>query len=369
MEHGPKNFNGDPHATRVLVAPLDWGLGHATRCISIIDALISLHCKVYILASGRGYFLLKKEFPDTVILRCKSPEIRYSGTGSRNGWVMGLQVPKLWLYYRRDHRLLRRLIQEHQIEGVISDNRFGMWSTRVPSVYITHQLHIKTGHSLLDKWAGRWHRRIINKYNACWVPDDAVRRLAGALSKPESLAVPVHYLGPISRFMQREPSDIQSDLLIILSGPEPQRTLFENLLRAGLKNYEGKVLMVRGLAGEEQRVVIEDNIRVVNFMGAQALNEAMLQSDMVISRCGYSTVMDLVKLKKRAVLVPTPGQGEQEYLAHHLMENKYFYCTPQQGFSLSRALEEASRFDGRVPEYDCNQYLQVITGWVSSLKS
>jgi len=368
-----EKININQRKQRVLIAPLDWGLGHATRCIPIIYALISLNFEVIIAVDGPIKNLLKKEFPDVVFTHLKGYKIRYSRQKSWLPVKLLSQFPKLlWRIYR-EHQQLKAIISAHKIDVVISDNRLGLYSTVIPSVYITHQLKIKTGNAFSERLAQKIHYFFINKYTACWVPDnESENNLAGELSHPlKKPAVPVKYLGPLSRFEKIE-TQKKYDVLVLLSGPEPQRTIFENLLQEELKKFTGTVLLVIGLpeAAENNSVADASNkITVVNHLAAGDLNKAIQQAKLVICRSGYTTIMDLIKLQQKAVLVPTPGQTEQEYLAKYLMEKKLFFAMPQNNFSLATALENAFNYPFVNITIEQGEYKKVITAFADELKT
>jgi uncharacterized protein (TIGR00661 family) len=356
---------------RVLVAPLDWGLGHATRCIPIIYSLLEQNFEVIIAADGLVKILLTKEFPDVVFTHLKGYNIRYS---NQKRWLplrlLG-QLPGLLLSIFREQQWLKSIVKEYRVDLIISDNRLGLHHVTIPSIYITHQLLIKTGNRFTEWLAQKVHYFFINKYNTCWVPDNAIGNdLAGVLSHPQQLpAIPVKYLGPLSRF-EKTDCEKKYDLLLILSGPEPQRTILEKILQEELKNFAGKVLLVRGLPGNTETVITNtDTITIADHLSATDLNTAIEQADWVICRSGYTSIMDLVKLGKKAILIPTPGQTEQEYLADYLLQQKRFYSVLQKDFSLTEALEHAKHFPF-VTTFAYNEnYKIVIEGLAATLKA
>jgi uncharacterized protein (TIGR00661 family) len=365
------NFNSDIPMKKVLVAPLDWGLGHATRCIPIIYSLIALKIEVVIAADGAIKNLLQKEFPDVVFTVLKGYKIHYSKS---RRWFYGsllLQFPKtLWRIYH-ENRWLKKMIAAHHIDAVISDNRFGLYTSKVPCIYITHQLKIKTGNSVTEWIAQKIHYHFINKYTCCWVPDnESPGNLAGALSHPQKLpATAIKYIGPLSR-LKKMLVEKKYDLLVLLSGPEPQRTLFEKLLMQELESFEGTCLIVKGLPGSTAKETGTESNRkiIVNHLSAADLNIVMQQSAMVICRSGYTSVMDLALLQQKAILIPTPGQTEQEYLAEYLMQQKLFFCIPQQDLSLKEALSKAALFNYQSFTTDNNAFKQVVDDFVVQLR-
>lgn len=350
-----------------MVAPLEWGLGHATRCIPIIKELIIQNCEVFIAAEGATFSLLKHEFPDVIFLPLMGYRVRYSRKKNFLPWKILSQFPKMTFTIYKEHQWLKKVVKEYKIDAVISDNRFGLYHSKIPCVYITHQLLIKTGNAFSEIIAKRIHYYFIKKYKECWVPDFEKAGLAGELSHPKKLPGNVKYIGCLSRFEIIQ-AEKKYDLLIMISGPEPQRTIFEQELLKELTSYPGKALFIRGLPGSNVELKNEnESLEIKNHISSQELNEAIMQSDMVISRCGYTTVMDLIKLQKQAILIPTPGQTEQEYLAKYLLEKKMFYTTDQEGFSLQTALEQSKKNSSPINKYNMEQYKNVIHQFVQSL--
>ncbi|MFT3703471.1 MAG: glycosyltransferase [Agriterribacter sp.] len=332
---------------KILVAPLDWGLGHATRCIPIINELLKAGCEVSIAAEGEVFALLQKEFPIVQFLDLPGYRIFYHSIKSIFRWKIALQIPRIMGAIRRENRWLNTLLQTHSFDAVISDNRFGLHHPALTSIFITHQLQIQSG---TGKWVDRWLRRInfrhISRFNECWIPDyKGEVNLAGNLSHSNKLPGNAYYIGPLSRFKKIDTS-VKYDLLMLLSGPEPSRTDWEKSLLNELTIFEGKTLFVRGLPGvcECEAPFGSERLDIVNHLSASELNMVIEQAEWVICRSGYTSVMDLVALEHRAILVPTPGQPEQEYLAAYLHQNKIFCCINQESFSIKKAIEEATSF-------------------------
>ncbi|KAA9041921.1 UDP-N-acetylglucosamine--N-acetylmuramyl-(pentapeptide) pyrophosphoryl-undecaprenol N-acetylglucosamine transferase [Ginsengibacter hankyongi] len=363
------NFNSLHYKPKILVTPLDWGLGHATRCIPIINELIYHQCEVIIAASGNGFFLLKKEFPSLVILRINSYKIRYSRRKSLLLFKLAVQVPGIAISIWREKLWLKKTITKYKIDAVISDNRPGMNNKKISSVYITHQLLIKTGNSFFEKIAQKIHYHFIKKFNYCWVPDYKVNGLAGELSHQDNSPLNILYIGPLSRFELSNGMQEKYDILISISGPEPQRTMFEKKILSQLCNFNKKVLLVRGLPNQHQDLKTDNElIKIINHLPAHELNKAFQQSKIIISRSGYTTIMDLVKLGKNAVLVPTPGQTEQEYLSNYLMKKNIFYSVEQDKFSLDKIYNYAPISQPVIMERGMDVYKKVIEEFLLSLK-
>lgn len=364
------NFNIPGNKTRVLVAPLDWGLGHATRCIPIISSLIQQNCTVIVAAEGQQRILLQKEFPGLQFIDLKGYRVQYSRYKFWMPFKLLFQMPKIFSCIYAENRWLKKVVKEYNINAVISDNRMGLFHKKISCIYITHQLMIKTGNRFTESIAQKIHYYYIDKFSACWVPDaEGSVNLAGALSHPARLPkVPVKYTGILSRF---ENKDVKAkfDLCIVLSGPEPQRTIFEKIFLDDLAKAEGSIFLVRGLPGETEIPELKNaSIEIKNHLPSDELSNIIRQAKLIISRCGYSTVMDLVKLQKKAILVPTPGQTEQGYLAKHLQQQKLFYCVDQDKFSIPETLKNAIDFEFVQLPLQADDYRNVIENFVTSLK-
>lgn len=335
---------------KVLVAPLDWGLGHATRCIPIIRALNKNGYEVLIAAEGAQEILLRAEFPDNNILPLKGYRVSYSRQKRWLPFKLLAQVPRLLQTLRYEQRWLQKAIETHSIDLVISDNRFGLYTSKVPCIFITHQLSIKAPYRWLESLMQRLNYRYINRYTACWVPDAAgANNIAGLLSHPFNLpGTPVHYIGFLARFNSSNAVK-KYDHCILLSGPEPQRGILEAQIMKELPGLKGRTLLVRGKPGMKEKPAATDYVTVENHLSTKDLETAVLQSEYIICRSGYTTVMELLVLQKKMILIPTPGQTEQEYLARYLQQKKYAFAVAQQNFDLLSAAEEAGNFDYELP--------------------
>jgi predicted glycosyltransferase len=329
----------------ILIAPLDWGLGHATRCIPVINTLLAADCKVLIAASGKHAVLLQQEFPQIEILPLPGYGIRY-GKGNLIFQLMK-QLPSFFKSIRNEYQWLQKAIEEHRIDAVISDNRYGLHSKKVPSVFITHQLQV-----LAPGWMN-WSETIAHKqiyklltnFTECWVPDeeDFGTSLGKKLSHPKQLPnVPVRYIGWLTRFVPIKNAVKKYRLMISLSGPEPQRTMLEENILNQLKEIEGQVLLIRGLPGIGNSLVSPvPNLAIINHLPADEMQQAMAESEFFLSRCGYSTLMDLQAIPVRCIFIPTPGQTEQEYLGQEIAKEKKAVVGSQENFDLKTALQQA----------------------------
>lgn len=359
--------------TTILIAPLDWGLGHASRCIPLIKILQELDVNVIIAAEKATKKILSEAFPSIQIIPLKGYRIIYSKHKKLFLFRLFLQFPKLILAINKEHQWLKMVAKEYKIDAIISDNRFGLYHSTLPSVYITHQLCIQTGNHLINKLIQKIHFFTIKKFSQCWVPDfeNSDQNLAGALSHPKTMPANAHFIGCLSRFEKGSNTNKIFKILVILSGPEPQRSIFEQIILPQLQKVKGNVMLIRGLPEvmSNDLLMQTENVVVKNHLAHKELNKLIQQAGYVISRSGYTTVMDLVKLQQKAILVATPGQTEQEYLADYLQKKSIFLCLPQHQFNLSKAIEAAEKFPYHFPYVNMELYQQVVADFVKNLKS
>jgi len=328
---------------KILVAPLNWGLGHATRCIPIINALITEGFIPIIASDGNALTLLRKEFTNLSSIELPSYNITYPKNGTLFKLKLFKNSPELLKVIKAEKKMISSILEKHDIAGIISDNRWGVRSKKIPSVFITHQLNVLSGNTT---WLStKIHRKFIKKFDVCWVPDVAGdNNLSGKLGHVKNFKIPKKHLGPLSRFAKTD-FEIKNDLMVIISGPEPQRSLLEKKLLTELRSYSGKIVFVKGIMENEQTIQFLGNTTIYNFMTSKMLEKAINESVLVISRSGYTTIMDLAKLNKKAFFIPTPGQFEQEYLAERLTKMRLAPSCKQSDFSLDK-LYEVSDYKG-----------------------
>ena len=354
----------------VVYGLLDWGLGHTTRSIPIIRHLIALNCNILVACNSNQKLILFKEFPQIDYKELGGYKLRYCTKGWLTILYIILQAPKILIKINQENRWLNDLLLEKKVDFIMSDNRYGFYSSKIPSVFITHQLSIRTG---LGSWADKlirfFNHRFINRFSACWVPDWAGKvNLAGRLSHPAHLpSLPVQWLGALSRFepcVQNEPD--KKAILIILSGPEPQRTLLEKKILAEASSIDRLFVLVRGLPGNTEAINTPVHIKVFNYLAATELNSYLCNAEFVISRSGYTSIMDYMKLGLKSILIPTPGQSEQQVLADHMQQLGLALCIRQNEFSLANALERAVSFSYKKQSWDMEQYKQVVNELITA---
>lgn len=328
---------------RVLVCVLDWGLGHATRSIPVIRELQRQGAQVILASSRDAGLLLRQEFPALDYHELPGYSPVYQSEGSLL-LTLASQGFKFAAAIRQEHRWVEELVRRHQVNLVISDNRFGCFSAQVPSVFVTHQYQVRLPNpwSVAERLVNRWLASHYNNYQHVWVPDQPD---SGLTSPFVPVRAPVTHVGWLSRFAREGDATPGWDLVATVSGPEPQRKKFADQLTRELAASGQRALLVTGQPGAATREE-RGRVEIVNHLPAKNLEQALRGADVIIARSGYSTIMDLIALGKRAVLVPTPQQPEQILLARKLHEWKVAFCPDQQNFTVEKALQEVRQVRG-----------------------
>lgn len=356
---------------KILVVPLDWGLGHATRCIPLIRQLLEMNCEVIVASSGEQLILLQKEFPQLSYVYLQGYRVSYS---KQKRWFpvkILTQTPKILLSIRREHQWLQKIITEKKINAVISDNRYGLYTRKIPCVFMTHQLRIKAPNKWLEDLMQKINYRFISRFEECWVPDLAGEmNIAGSLSHPAKMPpAAVKYIGALSRFaLNDQKVEKKYDYAFILSGPEPQRTIFEEKVLNAVDKLGSRCMVVRGKPGEETQIKNARSYTIVNHLATSELQEVLAASEFIVSRCGYTTVMEILLMRKKSILIPTPGQTEQEYLAEHLMQQRWCYCCKQEDDLLFH-FNKAKEFQYRFPSFEKNNLQAAIESFLQNLNT
>ncbi|APG65850.1 glycosyltransferase [Tenacibaculum todarodis] len=318
---------------KIIIAPLNWGLGHATRCVPVINAIISEKFIPIIASDGNALAFLQKEFPGLKTIELPSYHIKYGKNLKLN---LLFQAPKIWKAVQKERVIIDNFINDNKdVVGVISDNRLGIRSTKVPSVYITHQLNVLSG--VTTFLTSKIHQKFIKKFDECWIPDTKEQLFSGKLSSTNTVKN-IKYIGVLSRF-QKENLPKLNHILIILSGPEPNRSFLELKLKNEFSNYKEQVILVQGKIEDVQKISEKNNIKTYNFMLSDELQNAINSSEIIICRSGYSSIMDLAVLNKKVFFIPTKNQSEQEYLAAYLKQKNMAPFCSEEYFTVEKILE------------------------------
>lgn len=328
---------------KVLICPLNWGLGHATRCIPIAQEFQRQGFEVDFASDGGPLDLLRMEFPAARFHELPGYAITYP----TNNIIIniGRRMMSLLQAVREEHRVMKEIAARENYDILVSDNRYGCYTPETYNIFITHQVNILTPGGVLDPAVNAFNQRYIRKYNECWIPDfESSPGLTGRLGHDHNLSH-ARYIGPVSR-MEKIDCPIKYKLTAVISGPEPQRTILEKLLREKLPQLPFPTALIGGVISTT--AMRKDVGQMVHFpfLPSVRLNELMAQSEVILCRGGYTTAMDLTALGKKAICIPTPGQTEQEYLTKLYDRQGYFLRQTQDKMDLQSAMANISEYSG-----------------------
>lgn len=358
---------------KILIAPLDWGLGHTTRCVPLIRHLLAGGHRVTVAGNDTQLSYIKNTEPAADILSLEGYNVHYAKNGGAFMLSMLSQVPHILKAIRKEYDWLQHVQKEYCFDGIISDNRYGLHHRQVPSVIMTHQLQVQTSMGRGSDFMFRaMHYRMLQRFKECWVVDvPGTPNLGGLLSHPGRSPRNSRYIGPLSQLepVAIDTQPVEQHLLILLSGPEPQRTILSQLLWAEALAYRGNVVFVEGSDEGPHPSYIPAHISYYRRITRTALQPLLANAAMVVCRSGYSTLMDITRMGKKAILIPTPGQTEQEYLGRYLHDAGVHYTSRQDGFRLMPAIEAAAAFPYQsvalADSYDI--YKKTLDNWVAQL--
>ncbi|MDX1685226.1 MAG: hypothetical protein R3275_08310 [Saprospiraceae bacterium] len=329
----------EQHSDVVVVCILNWGLGHATRCIPVINRLREKGKKVILASDGRASQLLKKEFSDVDLIELQSYSVNYPF----RSMILNLmyQWPGIVYAMIREHFQVRRIVREHAPSLIISDNRYGCFHSSAYNVCITHQINPPTRTILFDFLGRLISRLLLKNFQRVWIPDDPA---FGPLNGKMVSSPPSHsrFIGFISRFqnLYQKQSPV-ADILAVLSGPEPARTRFEKKIIRQLEDSGLTYKLVRGKTeGQSVWKDIGKNGRATDYLTSDQLLRELLSVRMVVSRSGFSSLMDYLRLGVGALVIPTPGQYEQEYLIERLPEDGYLMGQSEKDMDVLSAYDQ-----------------------------
>jgi hypothetical protein len=352
----------------IFVSPLSWGLGHATRDIPIIRELLKHNHKITIASSGPSLTLLKKEFPQCTFIYF--PDYPPPYTKSRFFVAkFTVYIPVMLHAIHVEEKVARRIFEKDKYDLIISDNRFGVYSPSVPSFFVSHQLRFSAPKILAfaEELAQTFNSRFHEKFTRVIVPDNSpdTVSLSGTLScnTRKTTQERIYYAGILSSIRKM---DIEEDIdfLISVSGPEPQRTMLEEVMFKQVQKLPGKKMMLLGKPGENfeykmparhsgtcpqasRRGGGDEFTTVKSHAGREEMSILMNRAKFIVSRSGYTTVMEIAELgKKKCLFIPTPGQTEQVYLSQYYMEKGWFYSQSQYSLDILKDVEKAKEYPG-----------------------
>ncbi len=353
---------------KIFFPVLNWGLGHASRSLPLIRKYLDLGHDVLPASDGEALTMLRQELPELKVLELPGYGIHYSS--KYMPFNMLRYGPGMLKAMKAEHELTRAIAAREEIDCIISDNRYGCYLDHIPSALMTHQLQVFTGQKLLDVYIRRQIRGWCKNFDEIWIPDQAPpNSITGELSD-QTTEIPKHYLGIISE-LTSQPSSGPYDAVAVISGPEPQRTNFEQLVIKQLSTLGGKYAVVCGKPGTDEVTRVENNLTIIPYMSRAQLSGLLDQTSIVIARSGYTTLMDLARTGHKAILCPTPGQYEQIYLADLLAAKGQCIYKRQESLDLHTALLEIAVIkpiwhDGNVIEESLTERLLSLLSLKSS---
>ena len=346
---------------------MGWGLGHATRSIPIINDL-KKNNKVILASNGTSLSFLRKEYPELECITFPDYAIRYPKRKSFLLLSIILQIPLIIIKLIQEYNLTQKIIIDHEIDILISDCRYGVFSKKIPTYFITHQLRFKLTYFLkiLEPVVQYFNIFMFQFYKAVIIPDTrSLENLTGELTHKGLISkhLKLNYLGVfcnVSNLYINE--DI--DIFISISGPEIQRTLFEEIILGQINDLPGRKVVVLGKPDSSKIYKNFNNTIIFNHVNREKQNELLNRAKFIICRSGYTTIMELVALKKSALMIPTPGQTEQEYLAKHLKQSGLFYIAEQKKLNLFNELKKIDNSDKikkfNIATNDINKFRDII---------
>ncbi len=359
-------------ARKILYGVYHWGLGHATRSLGLIRALVERGDAVTIvMAPGAGLTLLRSElgdacayypFRDTPAPFSRYPAVFYVRMTAAMPWVLA--------GYRREHRLAEKLVAERHFDLVVSDSRLGLWSAAVPSYCIFHSIHQRVPFfsRFTERFVERHQRDLLAGFTKILVPDVADGGgLSGWLGHDPVFdwgSGRIVYIGPLSSVPRLDlAQDI--DVFFSVSGIEPQRGLLERMVLRALPRLEGKIVVTLGRPRDHGQCRTLDGATVYTYLDRTRQAEMLNRAQVVMTRSGYTTLMELAGLGRKALFVATPGQSEQEYLARFHRERGHVWSIEQKHLDIPRGIERARAAAG-IPRMDVSastgKFLAAIDG-------
>lgn len=341
----------------VLITPQHWGLGHITRSIPVIRYFINQQWHVLLASSGAGNDLLRKEFPELQVFEL--PDYGISYPSKNMYWNMLIQLWKMHRAIVLEHFKIRSIAKAHHVDLIVSDARLGAAQKGIYSIIISHHLHFPLGYRLFEWMSDTWMRLFYILYDQLWIPDyPGDINLSGDLAH-KYRSKKHFFVGPLSRFKPLE-VPAKYNIAFVLSGPEPQRSYLEQkILEQCHHLLHKKMILVRG-TNQSIQGTIPAHLEIIDLAVSEPLNEIMCASDLIVCRSGYSTLLDLCVIKKPALLIPTPGQPEQIYLAEELKRKKLFYYVDQDALDLVKDLAYVAAYKAYVDFPNAKSLVEVL---------
>jgi len=356
---------------RIIYAVCSWGLGHATRSLPVIRKLKEEDNDLTIISNGRSLDLLKKEIGDIAKYYDIPDYPMLLSENSRQFMAKSvIYWPSFIARMESGLQALNKILKKRKYDRIISDARYDMYSRKIPSFFITHQIRIMNPLriSIFERGSETFNLFFFKRFCGVIVPDFEKDDLSGELSHNLNKIdeKKLHYVGVLSDFKKKKKKkDI--DYMISISGPEPQRTILEKKIITKIKDLSGKIIITLGKT-ESIRKFSKKNIETYSFLSKEKREDFLNRTKLVISRSGYSTILDLGVIGTKALMIPTPGQVEQEYLGKYHNKKGTFYSVNQENINLLKDIENAKKTTGITRKCDVDKSVEKIINIMSTVK-
>ncbi len=310
---------------KILISPLDWGIGHTTRCIPLIHQLLEQNNQIFFAGNDFQNQLISKEFPLIETFDLEGYNIKLSSKKSTYTQVLN-QVFTFKKVIKQEKKWLLDFVKKKSIDLILSDNRYGFYHTEIESIFITHQLNLQI--PKFQKIVNGKLLKYIHHFNSIWIPDDEKINLSGNLSVQKKLKISAIKIGLLSRFKAID-LEKKYHYLFIVSGPAPENATFLSEIIEKINSFNEKVAIISPVKLNHH---LNNHIDFYLLPETKEMEKIINQSIVVVAKSGYTSLMELVKLKKRSVLIPTKGQFEQEYLAKHFKSDEIIFINSLEEF-------------------------------------
>ena len=303
------------HGQNILFSALNWGYGHVMRSLVLLKKLVKQGNKLYVVGTDEQITLFKTEGLEASYIHQEGYPFQFGGNGNFS-LDLFKNLSALKQHFVREQKNVEQLCADFAIDLVIADQSLGVFSRKVPSILITHQLNLPL--SWWEKPAQAFYNKQLKNFQQIWIPDQAPpNNLAGRLS--ETNRKNVTYIGWLSRFTEIPKVDKQFDVGVLVTGPQPYAQQFFEEMCKRFENSPEKVFIIYN--GTNLRT--HKNIVIFQHQATAEMAELLCSAKLLITRSGYSTLMDLYALGIRNVeLHATPGQAEQLYLKKNWLSSK-----------------------------------------------
>ncbi len=356
---------------KIIYAVCSWGLGHATRSLPLIRKLISENNDLTIISNGRSLDLLKKELG----LEIKYFDIPdYPMLLSENSRQFMAKSVIYWPTFiarlESGFSELKKILEKRKYDLIISDARYDIYNRKIPSFFISHQIRIMNPLriKMFERGSETFNLFFFKRFYGVIIPDYKNDNLSGELSHDlrKIDEKKLHYVGVLSDFKKKK-TEKDIDYLISISGPEPQRTILEEKLLSQIENLKKRIIVTLGKT-ESVEKFNKKNIETYSFLSKEKREDFLNRAKLVVSRSGYSTILDLAVIGTKALMIPTPGQVEQEYLSKYHNKKGTFYSVNQENINLKKDVEIAKNFTGVKRDCDVNKSVENILNIIHSTK-